>query len=40
LSRRHDLDYYAVAFPGFSWTNLRQGSAPLDQIPRQGGRFF
>lgn len=40
LCRKYDLDYYAVAFPGFSWTNLQHGNAPLNQIPRQGGRFF
>ncbi|MFP6645903.1 MAG: hypothetical protein VCF24_20455 [Candidatus Latescibacterota bacterium] len=40
LCRQQDLDYYAVAFPGFSWTNLQNGNAPLDQIPRLGGRFF
>lgn len=34
------LDYYAVAFPGFSWTNLMGGNAPLNQIPRLGGRFL
>jgi hypothetical protein len=38
--KAHDLDYYAVAFPGFSWTNLQKGNAPLNQIPRLGGRFF
>ncbi len=40
LCRQHDLDYYAVAFPGFSWTNLQNGNAVLDQISRRGGRFF
>jgi hypothetical protein len=38
--REHDKDYYAVAFPGFSWHNLRHGRTPLDQIPRQKGKFF
>jgi hypothetical protein len=33
-------DYYAVAFPGFSWTNLKKGKDPLNQIPRQAGQFF
>lgn len=35
--------YLPVIFPGFSWHNLsalRGKAAPLDQIPRQGGRFF
>jgi hypothetical protein len=40
LCRQHDLDYYAVAFPGFSWTNLQDGNAPLDQIPRLGGALL
>jgi len=35
-----DKDYYAVVFPGFSWTNLTRGRGPLDEIPRRGGRFF
>ncbi|MBI5833506.1 MAG: hypothetical protein HZB16_14500 [Armatimonadetes bacterium] len=38
--RANDKDYYAVAFPGFSWTNLMKGNSPLNQIPRQGGRFL
>lgn len=29
-----------VVWPGFSWWNLRKGSAPFNQIPRRGGRFF
>jgi hypothetical protein len=35
--------YLPVIFPGFSWHNLsklRGRDAPLDAIPRQGGRFF
>ena len=40
MCQKYDLDYYAVAFPGFTWTNLRRGNAPLNQIPRLGGRFF
>jgi hypothetical protein len=40
LCRELDLDYYPVVFPGFSWTNLRRGTTPLDQIPRRRGRFF
>lgn len=36
--REHGLDYLPVAFPGFSWHNLK--GAPLDDIPRLGGRFF
>jgi hypothetical protein len=38
--REHDKDYYAVAFPGFSWTNLKQGKTPLNQIPRERGKLF
>ena len=33
-------DYLAVVWPGFSWYNLNDGAQPLNQIPRQGGRFF
>jgi hypothetical protein len=33
------LDYLPVAFPGFSWHNMRPAS-PLDQIPRRGGAFL
>jgi hypothetical protein len=33
------LDYLPVVFPGFSWHNMR-ADAPLDQIPRHGGRFL
>ncbi len=29
-----------VAWPGFSWWNLKKGAAPFNQIPRHGGRFF
>ena len=38
--RSHDKDYYAVVFPGFSWTNLKRGGSPLNHIPRLGGRFL
>lgn len=33
------LDYLPVVFPGFSWRNMNP-DAPLDQIPRRGGRFL
>ena len=36
--RDHGLDYLPVTFPGFSWHNMQ--GAPLDDIPRRGGRFF
>lgn len=35
-----NVDYMPVVWPGFSWYNLRDGAAPLNQIPRRGGRFF
>jgi hypothetical protein len=41
--RERKLDYLPVAFPGFSWHNLSAGrgkSAPVNAIPRLGGRFF
>lgn len=41
--RARNIDYLPVVFPGFSWHNLmksRGREAPLDQIPRRGGRFF
>ena len=38
--KKHNKGYAPVLFPGFSWYNLRNGKAPLDQIPRLGGRFF
>jgi hypothetical protein len=37
--RENRMDYLPVAFPGFSWHNLRP-KAPLNQIPRQKGRFL
>ena len=36
--REQGLDYLPVAFPGFSWHNMK--GAPLDKIPRQQGRFL
>ncbi len=41
-AERH-LDYLPVVFPGFSWHNLQAGrgkSAPLNAIPRLGGKFL
>lgn len=32
------VDYLPVVFPGFSWHNLT--GDPLDDIPREGGRFL
>lgn len=38
---KNGKDYAPVLFPGFSWYNLQGGvAAPVDQIPREGGRFF
>jgi len=34
--RRHDKDYLPVAFPGFSWHNMKP-EFPLNQIPRLKG---
>ena len=38
--KKEDKDYYAVAFPGFSWTNLKKGESKLNEIPRLGGEFL
>ena len=38
--RERGVELMPVAFPGFSWHNLRRGAAPLDQIPRLGGEFL
>ena len=39
--RAEGLDYMPVLYPGFSWYNLQGGvAAPVNQIPRLGGRFF
>jgi hypothetical protein len=32
-------EYLPVVFPGFSWHNVRP-RAPLDQVPRHGGKFL
>jgi hypothetical protein len=37
--RDHKKEYLPVAFPGFSWRNSHP-KAPLDEIPRQKGRFL
>lgn len=36
---REGKDYLPVVFPGFSWHNMNP-SSPLDQIPRQQGKFL
>lgn len=39
--RKHGKIYMPVVFPGFSWYNLKDGvAAPLNSIPRLGGKFF
>jgi len=41
--REAGLTYLPVAFPGFSWQNLKKGrgeTAALDQVPRRGGAFL
>ncbi|WP_462317202.1 hypothetical protein [Marinilabilia sp.] len=37
---KNDLFYMPVIFPGFSWTNLKKGDVPLNQIPRQKGNIL
>ena len=37
--RERNLDFLPVAFPGFSWHNMKP-SAPLNAIPRLQGRFL
>lgn len=37
--RERRIDFLPVAFPGFSWHNMKPDT-PLDAIPRLGGRFF
>ncbi len=37
--RERNLDFLPVAFPGFSWHNMKP-DAPLNAIPRLQGRFF
>lgn len=37
--RERGIDFLPVAFPGFSWHNMKP-EAPLNAIPRLGGRFY
>ncbi len=39
-AKRRGQDYMPVVFPGFSWSNLRRGAAPANQIPRLCGAFY
>jgi hypothetical protein len=34
------IDYLPVAFPGFSWHNLQDGTSPVNALPRRAGRFY
>ena len=36
--KENGLDYVPVLYPGFSWHNMKDG--PLEQIPRNGGKFY
>jgi hypothetical protein len=37
----NNIDYVPVAFPGFSWQNMKGGSNnPYDDYPREGGNFL
>ncbi len=38
--RARGIDFLPVAFPGFSWHNMKGVDALLNAIPRLGGRFF
>lgn len=33
-------EYLPVIWPGFSWSNMHQGTTPQNQIPRLGGTFY
>jgi hypothetical protein len=34
------VDYMPVIFPGFSWANITKNPGMINQIPRDGGRFY
>ena len=36
----NNVDYMPVVWPGFSWYNLKNGTSPLNQIPRNQGDFY
>lgn len=42
--KKRNVDYVPLVYPGFSWYNLSQvefdGRFPLNQNPREGGRFY
>lgn len=38
--RARGIDFLPVAFPGFSWHNMKGANEPLNAIPRLEGRFL
>ena len=40
LAAAHGIDYLPCLWPGFSWSNIHEGSTPLNQIPRMSGQFL
>jgi hypothetical protein len=36
----HRKEYLPVAFPGFSWTNLKKNPDAFNSLPRYGGKFL
>jgi hypothetical protein len=38
--RNNNVDYVPLAFPGFSWGNMRKNASLYDEIPRHGGEFL
>jgi len=41
-AKEHGVDYAPIAYPGFSWKNMRKDDPRIvyDAIPRMGGQFF
>mgnify|MGYP001350623564 CR=1 FL=1 len=40
LTNSLGIDYMPVAFPGFSWANLKEDETLFNKIPRDGGNFY
>jgi hypothetical protein len=38
--KANKIDYVPVAYPGFSWANMKGGDNQYDATPREGGDFF
>jgi hypothetical protein len=38
--KNNNVDYVPLAFPGFSWGNMRKNASLYDEIPRHGGEFL